>query len=499
MKNLKKLLSMFLADVMLMGLATGCAFGGDDEGEGENKDAWDFASQEIDPDTGLPYMTKENIELTYFNFDSEVLTQELAKRFEAKYPNIKVNVVYVTANVSNDTLSTMVSSGETPDCFMFTDCDFALSNELLGDMTWLWEHDKENENLLPTINELKLGYFYTDQKWATPMKFFPGIIFVDKNVVKHFNLEMPTVDWTWDEMITLIKQTTDKTVEPAYYGLGVYNRLDSYYGIAASQDIVGEFGFNGKTFDLSVWAVGEQEFADLKLQGYVAPDRETQAMEDWLDNWDGWAGASGRVAIMTEAYWTYLNLFDTDAYKVDLGVNFVPYPIPSVEEVEGVANTIATLDFGGISATTEHPREAYELLKWMGWGVDGWTERIKLYADESFTNSSGLPLIRDSVPAPITLDEEIWAAYKEFYYDGTENDEYWDTYFANCIRPVPFGWLAIPGYWTFCDQYFNSIGIHNLVDTGAAKAADYADEATAQANAYHAEAMMEYFGIDINE
>lgn len=493
MKNLKKLLSMLLVIVMMMGLATGCAF---DEGDGDQQsnknDDWENVGED-----GLPLLTEEKIELTYFNFDSEVLTQKLAEKFMELHDNITVNVVYVPAGEANDTLMNMISNGEVPDCFMFTDCDFPLANELLLDITDYWEADKENQNLLPTINEAKLGYFGTDKKWATPMKFFPGVIFIDKTLMAELNIEMPDVDWTWSEMIDLIKEATRGEGTEKIYGLGVYNRLDSYYGIAASQDIIGEFGYDGTKFDLSAWAVGEQEFADLKLGGYVAPDRETQAMENWLGDWEGWAGASGKVAIMTEAYWTYLNLFDTDYYRNELGVEFVPYPIPSVEEVDGVAHSIATMDFGGVSKATKHPREAYELLKFMGWGVEGWKARLEIYHDETIVNAAGDPLIRDSVPVPITLDEKVWESYKEIYYTGGENDAYWDEYFSKCTGGIPFGWTSIPGYWDFCDQYFNKIGIHGLVDTGKNKASDFVDEATEMANQYYADAMKKYFNMTI--
>lgn len=483
-----------LAVVMMMALATGCAFGGGDQ-QKNTTDGDDWTDLD---ENGLPKLTTEEITLTYFNFDSEVLTKKLAEKFEELHPNIHVEVVYVAAGEANDTLQNMISNGEVPDCFMFTDCDFPLSNKLLYDMTKYWEADTENQNLIPTINEAKLGYFGTSQKWATPMKFFPGVIFIDKTLMAELNIEMPDVDWTWSEMIDLIKEATRGEGSDKIYGLGVYNRLDSYYGIAASQDIIGEFGYDGTKFDLSAWAVGEQEFADLKLGGYIAPDRETQAMEDWLGDWEGWAGSSGKVAIMTEAYWTYLNLFDTDYYRNELGVDFVPYPIPSVEEVDGVAHSIATMDFGGISASTEHPREAYELLKFMGWGVEGWNARLEIYLDETIVNAAGDPLIRDSVPVPLTLDEGVWEKYKTIYMNGSENDAYWEAYFSKCTGGIPFGWTSIPGYWDFCDEYFNNIGIHNLVDTGKNKASDFVDEATEMANKFYKDAMKEYFDMDID-
>ena len=101
------------------------------------------------------------------------------------------------------------------------------------------------------------------------------------------------------------------------------------------------------------------------------------------------------------------------------------------------------------------------------------------------------------MPAPITMDQGIWDRYRQLFPTDDVEGPYWDTYFESCTRPIPFGWMEIPGYWAFCDGYFNSIGIHNLVDTGQAKAVDYADEATEQANQYFAEAMEEYFQIDV--
>ncbi len=503
---MKKLLSLFMTLALCVSLMSGCVFGGSSDGDKKDTDKTGTtatgapttaATTDDGTDaSGLPAMTTEPITLTYLNFDSDVLTQELAKKFMEKYPNITVNVQFITAADYGTTLLNLIQAGTVPDCFMFSDSDFALSNQLLYDMTDLWNADPENQNLLTTINEIGIGTYDSGRKWATPIKFFPGAVFIDRNAMKTLNLDMPSADWTWDEMITLIKAATDKTQTPAYYGVGGGTRLDSLYGIAASQEIKGEFGWDGTGFDLSIWAVGEQQQADLKLAGYVAPDSDTIDMQNWLGDSAGWAGSSGRVAIMAEPFWTYMNLWDTDAYKVDLGIDYVPYPVPSVEKVDGVANTIATLDMGGISASTEHPREAYELLKFMGWGVDGWKARMEIYHDQSITNANGDPLVRDSIPVPITLDEEIWADYRSLFPTDSEDGPYWDAYFEKCTRPIPYGWMSIAGYWTFCDEYFNHIGIHNLVDTGKAKAADYAEEATEQANQYHKDAMLQYFGID---
>ncbi|MDR0947991.1 MAG: ABC transporter substrate-binding protein, partial [Lachnospiraceae bacterium] len=444
-------------------------------------------------------LTDKDIELTYFHFDQDETVQYLAERFMELYPNIKVTVKYENVSTYNDTLLAMVSEGSCPDLIMYSDADFALSNQLLMDVSAMWNADPETQKVASTVNTAGLGTFQTNGRYGVPVKFFPGIMLIDRNVLKTLNVAVPEQDWTWSEMIQLIKDCTvlDSPDGMAYYGMGYYNRLDSYYGIASSQDVIGEFGFNGEQFNLGAWAVGEQEFADLKLGGYIAPQTETQEMEDWAGDWEGWCGTTGHVALFTEAYWTYMGTWATPAYA-EYGLDIVPYVVPAVSEADASAehHSIATIDYGGVTTACEYPREAYELIKFMGFGIDGWKTRNEVYSDETKTNASGLALKYDVMPAPITTDEEVWEGYIQVYTKGMDDEHVglWRDYFASCMQPISFGWTSIAGYWNFCDEYFNSIGIHDLVDKGTAKAADYVDEATIKANYYFGQAMIDYFG-----
>ena len=446
-------------------------------------------------------MTTEPITLTYFHFDQNETVQYLADRFMQLYPNITVIVQYENVSTYDDTLLNLVSAKSAPDIIMYSDCDFALSNRLLSDISAYWDSDPETKKIASTINDAGVGTFMTKARYAVPVKFFPTGMYIDRNVLDTLNIEEPTRNWTWGDMIRLIRDATvlDSPDGMAYYGCGYYNRLDSYYGIAARQDIIGEFGFNGRTFDLGVWAVGEQQFSNLKLGGYIAPSTETQAMEDWTGDWEAWAGATGHVALFTEAFWTYQGTWATENFK-QYNLDIVPYVVPAVSEEDASADhhTIATIDFGGISPTCQHPREAYELLKFMSFGIDGWKTRIEMYNDKSITNAAGLALKHDVMPCPITTDEEVWNAYIDMFCSDMdeEHKDCWREYFASCMQPIPYGWTSIAGYWNYCNEYFNNIGIHDLVDTGKAKAADYAEEATRMANLYHANAMINYFGPD---
>ncbi len=482
----KVISSVLILATMIMSL-TGCGSSGNGGSADTNGGA----------DTvGEDGVTTEDITLTYWHYEDETTINLLAEKFMEKYPNITVETKLIS-DMSTD-LSAAAAAGTFPDVFSGTDSDTALANMYWRDITEYVENDPETANLMATIEEYGIGKFDTDVRYAMPTWYQPSAVFIDRNVIEKLNLEMPRTDWTWEEMIQLIKDATvDDRTGMKYFGLGYYNRLDSLYGIAAcspeERAIKGEFGFNGEDFDLSYWAIGEQQFADLKLGGYVAPQQNTQEMEDWSGDWSTWFGASGHVAVFSEGFWSYQNLWGVDGYQETYGLDIVPYVTPNVVD-EKEHNIIANMYMGGVSTSCQHPYEAYLLLKFMGWGVDGWKARLEIYNDESITNASGVALKHSNMPVPITLDEEVWEGYKALFPQDEDHKAYWDDYFDSITRPVPYGWYSIAGYWNFCDQYFNNLAIHDKVDQGVAKAADYTEEATEQANYYHAEAMISYFG-----
>lgn len=505
----RKIIAILLTACMILVFLSGCqskeAGGGTYEGAKEVTNDYDLVSVEGSEHQFKKYkdMTTEPITLTYLHFDQDETVKALADVFMKIYPNITVNTSYVAVADYQTTLNTMVNNGEAPDLIMFSDADFTLVNSYPMDISAYFNSDEETKALASTVNEAGLGCFGLEggQRYAVPVKFFPQAIYVDRNVLKTLNLPIPSQNWTWDEMINLIKSATvpQSPDGMAYYGLGGDVRLDSHYGIAAGQQYVGEFGFNGKQFDLSAWAVGEQQYADLNTGGYRAPKPETQANEDWTGEWERWYGSTGHVAVFSESFWTYQNIWNNNGYEEENDLDIVPYVVPAVNEADAGADhhAIATIDFGGVTTTCKYPREAYELLKFMSFGVDGWYARCELYTSGA-TNAAGIELKHDVMPCPITTDQGVWDAYIAMFCDGLseEKTEAWKTYFKSAMKPIPFGWTSIAGYWNFCDEYFNKIGIHDKVDAGQIAAADYVDEATRKANWYHAKAMLDYFGPD---
>lgn len=531
----KKLTSLALAAAMTAGLLSGCGGGNSeadptpttaaDTGNTDQTNGGDNAGTGDDTAEGLPAMTTEEITLTYMHFDNAVLVDYVAQKFMEKYPNIKVKTQAFETGGFNDTLMNMINAGKSPDCYMVLgNCDFGLSNGLYGDMTYYWENDPENQNLLTSINDYKIGYFGTDKKLATPIKYFPAALYADLAVFEKLNVAAPDpTNWTWDDLINSIKSGT--SAADNIYGFNQFYTPVTFYPISNNADCIGEFGWNGTTFDMDLWADGVNQWAELVNSGYRAPVNGTAENEAWLGDATMWAAYSGKLTWQLDAWWTYLNLFDTPDYR-DKGMEWVPYCTP----VNEAGTCFGVLDMGAISTSTKYPREAYELLKWMGWGVEGWKAKLEAY--ETMTDDAGNPLYRAAMPCPITLDADIWAEFQQSFYPTeqtrtyqsvsdpvyggelvtAEEDQkygkYFDAYFASVTRPVPFGDVQIPGFAAFIDGVYNNtvdgVGVETLVLEQGKNAQDYAAELAQKALEYNQQALAtakqvyELMGIELN-
>lgn len=521
----KKLTSLFLAATMCAGLLTGCGSGSDDPaatptpGNTGSESNGTFTTPEGEQEgeqegetSALPAMTTEKITLTYMHFDNAVLVDYVAKKFMEKYPNITVKTQPFETGGYNDTLMNMISAGKSPDCYMVLgNCDFGLSNGLYGDFTYYWENDPENQNLLTSINDYKIGYFGTDKKLATPIKYFPAALYADLAVFEKLNIAAPDPtlgNWTWDAFISSIQSATSPS--DSIYGFNQFYTPVTFYPISNNANCIGEFGWNGTTFDMDLWADGVNQWAQLVNSGYRAPVNGTAENEAWLGDAVMWAAYSGKLAWQLDAWWTYLNLFDTPDYR-DKGMEWVPYATP----VNGAGTCFGVLDMGSISAGTKYPREAYELLKWMGWGIEGWKAKLEVY--ETMADDSGNPIFRQAMPCPITLDEDIWTEFTQSFYptakertyqsvmDTVNNEQlvtaeedtlygkYFDAYFDSIHRPVPFGDVQIPGFAAFIAGVYNNtvdgVGVETLVLEQGKNAQDYADEMAQKALEYNQQAL----------
>lgn len=508
-KNLKKLLSLALIVALTGSLFTGC--GKKDENNG---------NQETNKKTLVPMNTTDDITLNYTFWQDVEIATALEAKFEELYPNIDVVCTQFEVGSNNDELTALAAASKLPDCFwVLGSPDVFITNGLLMDMSPFWEGDSdESSNVIKGINEYKIGYLGTSGKWTTPVKFFPTAAFVNLDVFNRNNVDMPSMDWTWDEYEETVEKMTmsDKTTGKYVYGLTEGCTVITWYPIASDKECIGEFGWNGEEYDMANWAYG------LELEAkWINNGNKSQNLVDDLAAKYGegvlYAQDIGYSAIHSDNWWTWEDFWITDPWIIDNKVIFVPYAMPHTDEAQG-GNYIATMDMGGISPFTDYPREAYELLKFMTWGTQGWEYKLELYPD-LLEESTGEDRHVSKNNMPITLDEKVWDGFIKWHPNSEEGDTemielygeeydrapYFD-YFMNEVRTstwVCYGGQQIPGFDTWLQNiyfgkdgkqdfgYDGGLGIEEAVINGGVSAFDYYESLQESGNTINKEKLAE--------
>ena len=207
-----------------------------------------------------------------------------------------------------------------------------------------------------------------------------------------------------------------------------------------------------------------------------------------------WPGNSGLVAMQLDAWWTYNNIY-SKSEAIEKGVDMVPYVMPRGRDAQ-TNRKPAFLDYSSISSGTRHPREAYELLKWMSFSKEAWMIRIEHFPkllDDAGNKIYDLPNC-----FPLINDEEVWAAYRTLYPAG---EPAFDAFFQLCREPVPLGSRGILGFDQWLNEvYFNGdfngyTGVETAVFAGALNANDAVAELESRGRQYYLDMLDTFYAV----
>jgi multiple sugar transport system substrate-binding protein len=287
--------------------------------------------------------------------------------FESKHPNIKINLIVVPWADFDTKMQTMIAAGTPPDVWShwgpsgFQDY---VKRGLVADLTPYIE--KDNFDLSDFVPEVLDIYKVDGKVMGLPILTTGSFVFYNKDAFDAAGVEYPPTDWddtswTWDAFVEKCGALTKNIDDPAtaMFGcnLGFWPN-DAYawlWGQDLYPDSAYQTGFADEAYLDSEGAIaGFQARQDLVWKLHYMPD---PAQVDALGGGDIFQ--SGKVAMHLTGGWGWWQFGNAKLHeKFNWGVAALPYG------AEGRRDVVFT-DPWMMSSKTDHPDEAWELLKYL--------------------------------------------------------------------------------------------------------------------------------------
>lgn len=365
--KMKKLVSMFLAAVMVVSLA-GCSSGNSGNGTTEAKttgNSTETASDEV-------------VEINFYEHsDNEVAAQQLVDAYNAQSTNVKVNLSIIANEDYDDKVKVMLSGGGDIDCFWIR--GGAQTRQLAGSNALLSLNDLISANDIATDIYGDMGEAFTvdGNTYGLCTTKSCWLLWYNKDLFDAAGIDYP-INLTWEEYSELaLSLTTDElmgSVCPDW------------------------------TMNLGATAVGE----------YLTDEELTRTMEyaEYLERWYVTEGshlsleempasfdlnayyAEGNTYMMINGDWTFLNFPEYDPQ-----FEWCAAPLPIFEDAEA-ESTVGSTSCFAISEKSKNPEAAFDFIQFACYSDDGasiWAQNSLVPA---YSSDAALEVYQETVTVP---------------------------------------------------------------------------------------------------
>ncbi len=333
-----RVLAGFMAAAMIAGALTGC--GGDKKADA-SKEAPSEVAQATGEDVKLRVVLWDYSNVTYF--------KTIIEAFEAKYPNIKVEVVELAADEYDNVVTTQLSGKQDFDV-VFTKGTPALSALIeQGHIYALDEYLKTDEsfnadNYNGLLDQLKLD----GKTYALPFRYDNQLIFYNKDLFDAAGVDYPQDGMTMAEYHELAKKMTSGEANEKVYGAHVHTWPSNVYMYPARTE---QFKFDDpSTYDSLLPYYNE--IVAMQDEGLV---QDYGALKSSNIHYSG-VFYNQQAAMLQMGTW-YINMLCENSKDFNWGVCAMP-------NNEGIANEncIGGVTPVSIGAYGKHPAEAWQFI-----------------------------------------------------------------------------------------------------------------------------------------
>ena len=389
MNNWKKLLALGLSLIMLLGLMSACGAGNTETSEPPEESGGPAPSEPSgeEPSDGDIYALEGSVTIAYPEGETAEI-QPVLEAFRAQYPNIEVieePFAGSEAGAFNEYLAQQAAAGSMPDLMWLDWNDFApeVASGYVYDITELFYSDPESEYVPSGMTD---PYTYGGKLYALPCQMNAMGITINLDMLEELNIEKPSYDWTIDEFIEIVK----KGITAGTVGAATLEDLDNVYSAQADGWWYPAYDFENQKFDFTgKWVPAMNRLAEL---------REVPGLEAWIMRYpkdeDGNTSLNSEYvsrfgeAGKDDTHYTFKNglaLLCTNAtyndnwMRDECQVNWDYWPYPRADENTPTYTPIH-VDCAYLTSTCADPQAAFQLLKWLTYGVEGNLQRLDIFA-----------------------------------------------------------------------------------------------------------------------
>ena len=324
------------------------------------------------------------------NANSFVIVDKAIERFEKEHPGVKIHYYSgVRKDDYSEWFSRKLLEGEQPDVFMVLGTDFNQFTSLgvMKNLEPLMEKDTEFEPQKYFSSSLATGQ-YGNCQYALPYETVPTLMFVNKDLLKQENIQIPNLDWTWDDLYEICKRVTkDKDGDGILDEFGVcnYGWMDAV--CSNGSEIFREDGrecyLNNENVVESVKFI--RQLNDLNKGQKIGQEEFNQ----------------GNVAFMPLTFAEY-RTYKTYPYKIKRYTNFQWDCITMPAGKQGTnCSSVDTL-LMGIGAHTKYEKLAWEFLKLLTYDEEIQTDIFR-YSQ----GASVLKAVTESSEAEVIVQQDM--------------------------------------------------------------------------------------------
>lgn len=371
----KKLLSLVLTAALAVSMLSGC--GGNTETEtGANTESKADAPAESGNQAEAAETTEGagegeaanadpvTLKWAIWDLETTVYWKDLKTAYEAKHPNVTIEMVDLGSSDYMTVLATELSGDG-------TDFDVVTIKDVPGYATLV-----QKNSILPlddyiARDSVDLSKFAgtTDQVtvdgklYELPFRNDFWVLYYNKDLFDAAGVAYPTNNMTFDEYDALAREMTDATFGAQVYGAHYHTWRSAVqlFGVLDGQHTIldGEYSFFKPYYEMILNQEKDsvcRKYSDLKTEGlhYSA------------------AFSSGDVAMMNQGSWFIATLIANLAsgeYDSELCGNWGIAKYPHAEGVEE-GSTLGTITGLSVTSACDTPEEAWEFVKWVS-GEEG--------------------------------------------------------------------------------------------------------------------------------